>query len=121
MPELPERDKRGFPWGNGDWQLAEIYSKGRLVGCGATCKGHFTLGSDATCKKSVTFGTSGLSRDDLMLRLKRWLIAGLDDADWEEDDPRAEHIAMGGKFLRDFADGLSEAECDRIANGGPGP
>ena len=50
-----------------------------------------------------------------MLRLKRWLVAGLDDADWETDDPRAEHIGMGGTYMKDFADGLSEAECDRIA------
>ena len=53
-----------------------------------------------------------------MLRLKRWLIAGLDDEDWETDDLRAEHIAMDGRHTQDFADGLSEAECDRIANGG---
>ena len=51
-----------------------------------------------------------------MLRLKRCLIAGLDDEDWG-DDPRAEHMAMGGQHMQDFADGLSAAECDRIANG----
>ena len=114
----PDRNKRGVAWGNGDWHLAEIYSKGRLVGCGATCKGHLTPGSDTVCKKSVTIGTSGLTREDLMLRLKRWLVAGLDDVDWDTDDPRAEHIAMGGRHMQDFADGLSEAVCDRIANGG---
>ena len=67
------------------------------------------------CKKSVSIGNSGLTRADLMLRLKRWLIAGLDDADWDTEDPRAEHIGMGGTYMKDFADGLSEAECDRIA------
>ena len=70
------------------------------------------------CKNSATIGDSGLSRADLMLRLKRWLIAGLDDASWEGEDPRAEHISMGGRHMEDFADGLSEAECDRIAQGG---
>ena len=116
-PPVADRQPRGMPWGNGEWRLAEIHSKGRLVGCGATRKGHFTPGSDRVCKKSVTFGDSGLTRADLMLRLKRWLIAGLDDEDWETDDPRAEHIAMGGRHMQDFDDGLSEAECDRIAHG----
>ena len=54
-------------------------------------------------------------RADLMLRLKRWLVAGLDDADWDTEDPRAEHIGTGGVYMADFATGLSEAECDRIA------
>ena len=71
-------------------------------------------------KKSVTVGHSGLSKADLFLRLKRWLICGLDDADWGGEDPRAEHIAMGGRHMEGFADGLSEAECDRIAQGGLG-
>ena len=31
------------------------------------------------------------------------------------EDPRAEHVGMGGLYLVDVADGLSEAECDRIA------
>ena len=98
--------------------LAETHSGGRLIGCGATCKNHFTPGSHSVCKKSVTIGLSGLSKADLLLRLKRWLICGLDDADWGGEDPRAEHISMGGRHMEDFADGLSEAECDRIAQGG---
>ena len=88
-PPVADRQQRGIPWGNGEWQLAEIHSKGRLVGCGATCKGHFTPGSDRVCKQSVSFGDSGLTRADLMLRLKRWLIEGLNDADWGAEDPRA--------------------------------
>ena len=109
------RQPRGIPWGNSGWMLAEIKSDGRLIGCGATCKMHHTPGQDSMCKKSVSIGNSGLTRADLMLRLKRWLIAGLDDADWDTEDPRAEHIGMGGTYMKDFADGLSEAECDRIA------
>ena len=115
---VADRQQRGIPWGNGEWQLAEVHSKGRLVGCGATCKGQFTPGSGRVCKHSVSCGDSGLTRADLMLRLKRWLIAGLDDEDWDTDGPRAAHIAMGGRHMQDFVDGLSEAECDRIANGG---
>eukprot|EP00974_Lingulodinium_polyedra_P129110 11208807-Lingulodinium_polyedra.AAC.1 len=59
--------------------LAEIHSGGRLVGVGATCKLHYTPGSDRVCKKSVAIGDSGLSISVLMLRLKRRLGAGLDD------------------------------------------
>ena len=32
--------------------------------------------------------------------------------------PRAEHISMGGPHMHNFAGGLSEAERDRIAQGG---
>ena len=68
----------------------------------------------------VTIGDSGLSREDLFLRLKRWLIAGLDDGDWEEDEKRSRHVGMGGQHLRDFAEGLSEQVCDRIVATVPG-
>ena len=51
--------------------------------------------------------------------MKRWLIARLDDADWDLEDRRTKHVGMGGpQFLCDFVEGLSEEECDRIANGG---
>ena len=79
---------------------------------------HVTPGSHSICKNSVTIGNSGLSKADLLLRLKRWLICGLDDADWGVEGPRAEHISMGGPRTQDFADGVSEAECERIAQGG---
>ena len=49
--------------------------------------------------------------------MKRWLIAGLDDEQWvDPEQKRTEHVAMGGRALRDFAAGLSEEECDRIAD-----
>ena len=47
--------------------------------------------------------------------MKRWLVAGVDDDDWEEDTKNTTHVGMGGKYMRDFADGLSEEDCDRIA------
>ena len=68
-------------------------------------------------KKQVTFGRSALSARDLTLRLKRWLIAGLDDSHWDEEGQRSFHVNQGGRFMRDFAAGLSEEDCDRIANG----
>ena len=50
--------------------------------------------------------------------MKRWIIAGLDDGDWDLSAGAAKHIGLGkARFLADFADGLSEEDCDRIANG----
>ena len=50
--------------------------------------------------------------------MKRWIIAGIDDGDWDVREGAAKHIGLGKKrFLADFADGLSEEDCDRIANG----
>ena len=69
-----------------------------------------------TCKKQVTIGRSGLTMRDLMLRLKRLLIAGLDDSDWGGDRRRTLHVSLGEKFLYEFAEGLSEEACDMIAN-----
>ena len=91
---------------------------GEIVGCGATCKGHFDAGGTLTeCKKQVKMGQSGLSYDTMRLRCKRWLVAGLDDADWDPDHQRATHVGMGGRYLKEFANGLSEQECDQIAQG----
>ena len=56
-----------------------------------------------------------------MLRLKRWLIAGLDDSDWEGDRRRTMHVSLGGEFLQDLADGLSQEACDMTANSEPPP
>ena len=97
-------------------------SSGEIIGCGATCGGHVDEeGDTATCKKQVAFGKSGLTTRDLILRLKRWLIAGLDDSHWDEEGRRSMHVSLGGKFLQDFAVGLSEATCDEIANREPPP
>jgi len=108
-------------WGNGRWDIGPIRDKkqgglGLVIGCGSHCRGHLDDGNPLVCKKSVTFGRSGLSYACLRLRMKRWLIAGLDDEDWDEDAKRLKHVSMGGVFLREFADGLSEEDCDRIAN-----
>ena len=48
--------------------------------------------------------------------MKRWLIAGLDSDDWEEGSKQSHHVGMGGRALCEFADGLSEEQCDRIAH-----
>jgi hypothetical protein len=116
-PPLPAAGNQR--WGNGDWDIGpvrDLKKGGLVIGCGCHCRGHHDYGNPLVCKKSVTFGKSGLSYDALRLRIKRWLIAGLDDQDWDADAKRSKHVSMGGKFLRDFEDGLSEEDCDRIAN-----
>ena len=90
LPEPPPPHPGGRPrarigerWGRGHWELAPIQKDGVVVGCGATCKDHTDAHRpQVTCKKQVTIGTSGLSYETLRLRMKRWLIAGLDDSDW---------------------------------------
>ena len=110
--EARPKKRRGIPWGCGRWQLAEIWnSAGEIIGCGATCGRHVDSDGDtATCKKQVTFGKSGLSTRDLTLRLKRWLIAGLDDSHWDEEGRRSMHVSLGGRFLHDF--------CRRVVSRG---
>ena len=102
--EARPKKRRGIPWGRGRWQLAEIWnSAGEIIGCGATCGGHVDEeGDTATCKKQVAFGKSGLTTRDLILRLKRWLIAGLDDSHWDEEGRRSMHVSLGARFLHDF-------------------
>ena len=43
-------------------------------------------------------------------------IAGLDDSHWDEEGQRSFHVNQGGRFMHEFAVGLSEEGCDRIAN-----
>ena len=67
----------------------------------------------------VTFGDSGLDRSVLLTRLKRWLVAGLDDAEWGTEEKRACHVGMGHKHLIDFKEGLSDEAMDEIISALP--
>ena len=89
-----------------------------IYGVGSCCKDHDAPGHPGrVCKKNVTIGRSALLYETLRLRMKRWLIVGLDDIEWEEEeDKQAKHMSMGGLHLVDFAEGLSEEDCDRIAS-----
>lgn len=49
------------------------------------------------------------------MRLKRWLMAGCDDASWPLHRQRSHHVDMGGRGLSDFAVGLVETELDAAA------
>ena len=117
-PARRPRARVGVRWGAGNWELALVRTfVGEVIGCGATCKDHWNAGDPRSCRKAVTIGLSGLTFETLRLRMKRWLIAGLDDDDWEEDAKRTRHRDMDGIYMADFADGLSEEACDRIAGG----
>ena len=106
-----KRKKRSIPWG--PFSLAEISSHGVIVGMGATCGLHVDPCCQTECKKAVRFGQGCLPKETLVLRLKRWLVAGLEDDAW--DGPkRATHVGMGGTGLADFATGLSSDELDNI-------
>jgi hypothetical protein len=114
------RDAIGFPWGRGEWTLAPLRDSAKnIIGYCGNCNGHHdALRPQIVCKKQVTIGQSGLTHQTLKLRMKRWIIAGIDDDDWDVSVGAAKHIGLGkAHFLADFADGLSEEECDRIANG----
>jgi len=103
----------GEKWGSGLWQIAVSNHKAN-----GTCKCHANVFNGRVCKTSVSIGRSGLSVGELQLRLKRWLIAGLDSDTWNHDagDLQEQHVGMGGTFLEDLSNGLTEADCDRIAN-----
>ena len=104
------RGERGTPWGpflisSGPW------------GVGATCGMHINKsrgGCNLKCKKQVTFGESGFSEAAMITRMKRWLLAGLDDDLWETDEKRSRHISMGGRFLKDFAEGMTDEQMDIV-------
>lgn len=87
MRACPSRSSRSQPWGEGlgcPFTLAKVWSHthGCFRGWGATCKLHRNDddGPTTTCKKTLDYGAEGLSDEECELRLKRWLVAGLDVA-----------------------------------------
>ena len=89
-----------------------MWSKGVCVGWGATCGRHTSVGErdDARCKTRLDFGVEGLTPEVCKLRLKRWLIAGI-DVDDASDTARHEHLHLRA---RSFTEGLNAAECDAV-------
>lgn len=63
------------------------------------------------CRKALT--ASELSEEDCRVRLKRWLLAGLQDSDWPEGESRSMHLSLGGLRLIYFSAGEPEAALDR--------
>ena len=50
-----------------------------------------------------------------IVRLKRWLLAGLEDASWPKHCQRQHHISLGGKGLQAFEAGPSETELSETS------
>lgn len=92
------------------------------MGYGATCGRHVDAGKavKTPCKKAVTF-VDELTPDMCIIRLKRWLVAGLTDEHSWGDSARKQHVMLGGQGLRAFAGGLSDAQLDaRVGALAPG-
>ena len=102
--------KRAVAWGV--FQLAPIYNRGQHTGWGAMCNLHSDAADRANvaCKKAMTKGA--LSDNECQLRLKRWLVAGLDDSSWPKHGARSAHVSLGGVQLAHFAHGLSAQQLD---------
>ena len=117
-PHKSKKKKVAEPWGKSNWSIAPIRdSFENIIGCGATCGDHTDVAFPwRECKKQVTIGKSGLSYATLRLRMKRWLIAGLDDSEWDQDEMQSHHVGIGGKYMCELAEGLSEEACDQIAS-----
>lgn len=103
---------RGYFWG--PFFLSPIVPAGGQTGWGAICNMHLDKhdSGHTGCKKSASLSMCGNSHQECILRLKRWLPAGLDDEAWPKHRMRSHHVQMGGKGMVDFADGLTEAELD---------
>jgi len=117
----PRKERGGFLWpGPGGFLIKEVFKGNCWVGMQATCgrPEHFDSCAEESypCRRQVTFGQSGLSADDLTIRLKRWLVAGFDSADWPPDRMRKTHMGLGGTpHLHQLAVGLDDDSLTKIA------
>jgi len=104
------RHRRGEQ--GGVFNLGPIYSEGVRTGYGAICGLH-SNSEDAPGihgRKALTIGD--FSEEDCRLRLKRWLLAGLNDDDWPENQVRS-RLSLGGLCLIDFSVADPEIVLDR--------
>ena len=108
------REERATAWG--PFAIAKIYNHGLFIGFGATCGRHRDPASATRCKKKRhIWEREALSAGELVVRLKRWLLAGVElEADWPADEQRKRHVALGGAGLGDFSEGRGEASMDAI-------
>ena len=118
---VPRRAPGGALVGGTAFPIAEIRHHGKVIGWGVTCGRHWNADDHGRtpCKRAVTFGNSGLSKEELQRRLKRWWVAGTYDTTWPDNGKqRTHHVKMGGTFLRDFASGewqdLTDDDLEKI-------
>ena len=80
------------------------------------CNSHFDRdGSKTACKKAVML-SDDVDQSTAVLRLKRWLIAGLQDEGFPPQRARAHHVGLGGRGLLEFAEGPGEEEMDDLVS-----
>ncbi|CAE7518745.1 unnamed protein product [Symbiodinium sp. CCMP2592] len=79
----------------------------------ATCGMHHNSDdkTGVVCRKVLP--VQNLTEAECKLRLKRWLVAGLDEASMGGSKARSLHLAKGGPRLNHFATGLPEEELDK--------
>ena len=98
QPPAPERASRrkrviweAFP--GSPMAISEYRPGGVLTGYGAQCCRHNDVGDVAgsICKKVLTFGQQGLTPEQCVLYLKRWLLKGK-DVSVDGESSRTNHI-----------------------------
>lgn len=108
------KQRRGRLWGTRPaFQIAPIHAGGssEATGWGAICGLHWDPDRPGLqCKKAMS--NSGLSDAECQLRLKRWLVAGIDSSHWGSNKREA-HVSLGGVQLAQFATGLDSASLDQ--------
>ncbi len=109
------RTPRSTPWGAAGFLIADVSRCGQVIGMGVTCGLHRNQDDQATCKKTLNFGAENLSAADCTLRLKRWLLRGLEISPYGALC-RDAHKAIDPR--NDCIDGVSaeniDAEIDRL-------
>lgn len=113
-PAARPRQARAEIWG--PFQLAPIFPNGVFSAWGATCGRHRNPGSKLQCRKTCTFagGALGITAAQAKVRLKRWLLAGVNDAQWPAWK-RDYHRSLGGPGLEGFGEGEPEHLLDAAA------
>ena len=104
--------RRGRVWGTNP---AFEGSREPTIWCAICALHHDPHNGGLVCKKAMAKGP--LSDEECQLRLKRWLVAGLDTAGWSENQ-RQFHVSMGGLQMNHFAEGLSSQDLDQQVSHG---
>jgi len=106
-------DGHSYRWG--PFTISMVFDSGVWVGMGCSCKWHHNMTDTAAniCQTSLKFITNEeiIQEEEAVLRLKRWLVEGLDidphgPLRWKA---RTDHVKIKARTLRD---GLDERALD---------
>ena len=91
--------------------VSKIFRNDEHIGFGITCARHSNEedGEATLCQKALLFGREHLSHDECILRLKKWLLAGVEIGAGPRS--RSEHVAISARAL---APGLSDHSLARF-------